>query len=585
MELFNFLLYEPEPSILKDLDPMYSYIENIEPIYNPDISHLKVFDTNLKRYLVLLRGLCRSHGFVKEDIHHDRYVICADRGADLMPWEYIYHLDNNLANDDIENLKVINTTPIDIEVKYPYDAKRYKGKKRWNKTSKNYIVYLSLKEEYSHDESLTKVIIRPINIYIVETEIKCRFLKDDEKVIYIDGNRTNYEIDNLEIININVKDIEVKYPYDPVRYYGRKHWDKIQKRYIVNLYLKKEYRPKGMSRNEKQINLYMHKYIAETELENRFLDKNEKVIFIDGDVSNCSIDNLKIVRSDEEEYSKLPRGKVPFQDYRIGGTIRRDNRNISIILYPIDNSYTYKSIIRAKYRYCLKLGRMLKDNERLVYKDNNFLNDDINNLTHKVFERAEYPFENYYIGTIYKDKQDGRWQIGLNHESNHKKNKSMSYAKYKMQVMLGRLLIKGEEVDHIDGNPWNDSDDNLQVLTVEEHKVKTKEGHSEITPKVATLCDGCNTEFTEYIAAMKGKVNNIGNTTNNFFCNLKCRMNYTKNGNIIKNKKLIKYKCTSTGKEFYLPENTRLLPSKFNPDALPFYNYMAAYSSIRKEIS
>ena len=490
MELFNFLLYEPEPSILKDLDPMYSYIENIEPIYNPDICHLKVFDTNLKRYLVLLRGLCRSHGFIKEDIHHDRYVICADRGMDLMKGEYIYHLDNNLANDDIDNLKVIDTTPVDIEVKHPYD---------------------------------------------------------------------------------------------PVRYYGRRYWNKKQKKYIVCLLLKNEYVIKEMLRSEKEIQKNLNTYIIETELKNGFLDNDEKAIFIDGNKTNYDVDNLKIMKIGEVESSIYPIGEIPFQNYYIGKEYKNKNRSIGILLLHIKDRSKNTTIKLSKYKYCVKLGRKLERNEYLIYKDGNRLNDDINNLTHGTYKKAGYPFDDYYEGIIYENKKEGRRVITLLHKTDSKKNiTGMKYARYRMQVILGRLLDTDEEVDHIDANKFNDADDNLQILTKKKHNKKSEQDKKEMAPKVEVYCDGCNKEFERHLSYIRQQLNQETNKFNNIFCSNTCRWKYMRKGNKIKYKKLIKYTCTGTGKEIELSEDMRFLPSKFNPDALPFYDYVAVLNSLRK---
>ncbi len=40
------------------------------------------------------------------------------------------------------------------------------------------------------------------------------------------------------------------------------------------------------------------------------------------------------------------------------------------------------------------------------------------------------------------------------------------YARYELEERLGRYLASGETVDHIDGNPLNDSLSNLQVLSL-----------------------------------------------------------------------------------------------------------------------
>jgi hypothetical protein len=43
-----------------------------------------------------------------------------------------------------------------------------------------------------------------------------------------------------------------------------------------------------------------------------------------------------------------------------------------------------------------------------------------------------------------------------------------------MEARLGRALLPGEEVDHIDGNTLNDCWTNLQLMTGSEHAKKTR---------------------------------------------------------------------------------------------------------------
>ena len=47
--------------------------------------------------------------------------------------------------------------------------------------------------------------------------------------------------------------------------------------------------------------------------------------------------------------------------------------------------------------------------------------------------------------------------------------KSKLYAKLLMEIKLGRILSKEETIDHIDGDPTNDSLENLQILSRHEN--------------------------------------------------------------------------------------------------------------------
>lgn len=64
------------------------------------------------------------------------------------------------------------------------------------------------------------------------------------------------------------------------------------------------------------------------------------------------------------------------------------------------------------------------------------------------------------------------------------------YSRYLMEVHLGRYLGENEVVHHIDGNYCNNSIDNLQVLTREEHNKlhKTK-------PPESFICPWCSIKF------------------------------------------------------------------------------------------
>ena len=256
--------------------------------------------------------------------------------------------------------------------------------------------------------------------------------------------------------------------------------------------------------------------------------------------------------------------------------IRGSSGYIHIKLIHIDDITKDTTIIRSKYRYELKIGRRLERNEYIVYKDGNKLNDDIDNLTHKTLEQAEHPFEDYFIGNIFIENKNGRKRIWLRHETNPEKIITTQYSRYRKQVIEGRIFETWEEVDHIDGNKFNDSDNNLQILTDKEHRKKSDQDRVEMAPKVTICCDGCNEKFELQIGILRGKLIWINKQElNNIFCCSECRRNYIQNGNDIQKKELIKYICAGTGVELFIPENAKFLSSRFNPDALPFYDRFA----------
>ena len=292
MEPFNFLLYEPDPSIVENLDTVYSGMENIEPVYySPDICHLKTFDTSLGRYVVLLNGLCMNHGFIDEKIYHDRYVICAHRGTDVMPWEYVYHLDGNTMNDNIENLFVVDTNSKPIEVKHPYDAEKYRATLIWDKSYKVHKVRLMLKKEYKYDDSLKNEIQTYLNKYIVETEIKNRFLDKDETVIFIDKNKINYDLNNLKVIRENELKEDERYP---IEYYTcTKQLNYKGDRYIAHLYVKGNI-------DQSRTGMSYARWVMACHL-GRWLTNDEEVHHKDNDTLNDNIKNLELLTVDRHK--------------------------------------------------------------------------------------------------------------------------------------------------------------------------------------------------------------------------------------------------------------------------------------------
>ena len=90
----------------------------------------------------------------------------------------------------------------------------------------------------------------------------------------------------------------------------------------------------------------------------------------------------------------------------------------------------------------------------------------------------------------------------------------------------------------------------------------------------------CGNEFIRYLSYIRSLLRN--NKSNNIFCSHKCRNKYIRDGNKIEYKKLIKYICEGTNKEIEIAEDMRFLSSRFNPDALPFYDRSAVLTWIRK---
>lgn len=109
--------------------------------------------------------------------------------------------------------------------------------------------------------------------------------------------------------------------------------------------------------------------------------------------------------------------------------------------------------------------------------------------------QAEYPFENYWLYVIFH-KKEGRKQANLILKSDTKVRTTLSYARYKMSIHLGRLLTQNEHVDHINNDKSNDDLNNLQVLTPEENALKAQELYrSKHEVVLELICPACDSTF------------------------------------------------------------------------------------------
>ena len=103
------------------------------------------------------------------------------------------------------------------------------------------------------------------------------------------------------------------------------------------------------------------------------------------------------------------------------------------------------------------------------------------------------PFKEIWkYGYLRQSSLDNRKRVDLFNSDTDRT--TISYARYLMSVELGKVLSKDFEVDHIDRDCSNDEIANLQVITLEEHKLKTKiEVSGREYKKI--ICDFCEKEF------------------------------------------------------------------------------------------
>lgn len=127
-------------------------------------------------------------------------------------------------------------------------------------------------------------------------------------------------------------------------------------------------------------------------------------------------------------------------------------------------------------------------------------------------------YEDYKIYGPYKGKDERLRIIAVDI---NKKKHTISYPKYLLECYLNRQLLNNEQVDHIDGNPLNNSIENLQVLKLGQHQKLDIIRNKDIVVK----CQYCKREFT-----IKGSKLSQRNRTDRiqtgYFCSKECSGKY-----------------------------------------------------------
>lgn len=121
-------------------------------------------------------------------------------------------------------------------------------------------------------------------------------------------------------------------------------------------------------------------------------------------------------------------------------------------------------------------------------------------------------------GYLRTSKDDQRSRVDLFNSNSDRT--TISYARYKKSVELGEELSKDVEVDHYDRNKSNDDLNNLQILSKEAHKAKTKievSGRNTVT----LICVNCQKSFEREVYNVTTHNDNI-----NFFCSRSCNAKF-----------------------------------------------------------
>lgn len=143
---------------------------------------------------------------------------------------------------------------------------------------------------------------------------------------------------------------------------------------------------------------------------------------------------------------------------------------------------------------------------------------------------AEFPFEGYKLYGPTLDRKENRHKVFLVRQWNGDRT-TLTLARYRMCVHLGRILDRSEEVDHMDEDRLNDNLDNLQILTRAGNNRKSnfKRGVTFLRMK----CPGCGKLFEKekrktHLARSKGTFT---------ACSKKCggsASSYVRHGNLEK---------------------------------------------------
>jgi hypothetical protein len=128
----------------------------------------------------------------------------------------------------------------------------------------------------------------------------------------------------------------------------------------------------------------------------------------------------------------------------------------------------------------------------------------------------EYPYnQDWKSGYLVVNPEGRKTVILFNSDKNRS---STAYARYLLAVKEGRYLTENEQADHKDTDKTNDSIDNLQILSVEEHKEKTIFEFSGKT-YIDFICETCNNPFKREIRQVK---------TYTKYCSRECSYKRTK---------------------------------------------------------
>lgn len=130
-------------------------------------------------------------------------------------------------------------------------------------------------------------------------------------------------------------------------------------------------------------------------------------------------------------------------------------------------------------------------------------------------------YENCKIYGPYISKKDNRLRCITIFPNGVKR--TISYPKYLMEAYLDRYLESNETIDHIDGNPLNNSIENLQVLDRKQHSYLDAKRNENIIVN----CAFCGKQFVISGEKIHDRNRNDRKHTG-YFCSKQCTGKYGK---------------------------------------------------------
>jgi hypothetical protein len=101
------------------------------------------------------------------------------------------------------------------------------------------------------------------------------------------------------------------------------------------------------------------------------------------------------------------------------------------------------------------------------------------------------------------------------------KRRTISHARYIMQQHLGRELTRQETVDHINGDPLDDSLENLQILSLADNVRKS----AKQIEYLDFMCPCCGKEFKTQARYVRH--NQVKRRSSGPYCSRKCAGTFT----------------------------------------------------------